>query len=121
MLLGDGDSRPNSIRFDIVTCPPLGKKDKGKGKDKDEGKESPIIFYRAVSYGREVKVMFLSFSFRSVFLVSFSFFSFLPISTSLCSFSSPVISLSPDLQRRCPGSDHTADRRGSRREGWPRW
>ena len=55
MLLGDGDSRPNSIRFDIVTCPPLGKK------------KPPTIFYRAVSYGREVKVMFLSFSFRSVF------------------------------------------------------
>ena len=64
MLLGDGDSRPNSLRFDIVTCPPLGKKDKvkGKGKDRDEGKESPIIFYRAVSYGGEDKVMFLSFS-----------------------------------------------------------
>ena len=72
MLLGDGDSRPNSIRFDIVTCPPLGKKDKGKGK----GKESPIIFYRAVSYGREVKVMFLSFSFRSVFWFPFRSFPF---------------------------------------------
>ena len=65
MLLGDGDSRPNSIRFDIVTCPPLGKK------------KPPTIFYRAVSYGREVKVMFLSFSFRSVFWFpsrSFPFF-----------------------------------------------
>ena len=65
MLLGDGDSRPNSIRFDIVTCPPLGKKDKvkGKGKNKDEGKGSPIIFYRAVALSccGEDKVVFLSF------------------------------------------------------------
>ena len=52
MLLGDGDSRPNSVRFDIITCPAVGKK------------EPATIYYRAVSYGREV--LFLSFSFRSI-------------------------------------------------------
>ena len=57
MLLGDGDSRPNSLRFDIVSCTPLDKKDKVKGK----GKESPVIFYRAVALSccGEDKVIFL--------------------------------------------------------------
>ena len=50
MILGDGDSRPNSLRFDIVSCPAM-----VKG-------EPAVIFYRAVSYGGEV--LFLSFSFR---------------------------------------------------------
>ena len=71
MLLGDGDSRPNSLRFDIVSCTPLDKKDKVKGKGK--GKESPIIFYRAVAYGGEDKVVFLSFS--SVLFSGFFWFS----------------------------------------------
>ena len=59
MLLGDGDSRPNSLRFDIVSCAPLDKKDKVKG----NGKESPVIFYRAVALSccGEDKVVFLSF------------------------------------------------------------
>ena len=57
MLLGDGDSRPNSLRFDIVSCTPLDKKDKVKG----TGKESPVIFYRAVALSccGEDKVIFL--------------------------------------------------------------
>ena len=45
MLLGDGDSRPNSLRFDFVSCAPLDKKDKVKG----DGKESPVVFFRAVA------------------------------------------------------------------------
>ena len=59
MLLGDGDSRPNSLRFDFVSCAPLDKKDKVKGKGK--GKESPVIFYRAVALSccGEDKVIFL--------------------------------------------------------------
>ena len=82
MLWDGGDTRPHSIRFDIVTCPPM-------GKDK-----LPSIFYRAVSYDREAAVMFqsffvffLSFLFFLVSFSSFSFLSFLPISTSLLLFS----------------------------------
>ena len=52
MILGGGDSRPNSIRFDIISCPAVGKK------------EPASLYYRAVSYGR--KVLCLSFSFRSI-------------------------------------------------------
>ena len=97
MLLGDGDSRPNSLRFDIVSCTPLDKKDKVKG----TGMESPVIFYRAVALSccGEDKVIFL----------------FLPLY-----FPSAVIILSPALQCRCPGSDPGSDQRGSRREGCPR-
>ena len=59
MLLGDGDSRPNSLRFDFVSCAPLDKKDKATGKG--NGKESPAIFYRAVALSccGEDKVIFL--------------------------------------------------------------
>ena len=59
MLLGDGDSRPNSLRFDFVSCAPLDKKDKATGKD--NGKESPAIFFRAVALSccGEDKVIFL--------------------------------------------------------------
>ena len=78
MLLGDGDSRPNSLRFDFLSCAPLDKKDKATGKD--NGKESPAIFYRAVALSccGEDKVIFL---FSSVI------------------FPSAVIILSPALQR----------------------
>ena len=55
MLMGDGGSRPNSLRFDFVSCAPLDKK------DEVNGEESPVIFFRAVALSccGEDKVIFL--------------------------------------------------------------